>query len=388
MVSIFGNDIISAYTNGVSVKAIFNNGVQVWPSGSGTWYYYIQWTPTDITGSFHIGSSYYRFEDYPNGIFSSFDGIITEGAFSGTSITTLSTNARTIETNAFMDCWSLNDIYAECLIISSYAFYNIPGEYITLPYCQYIGSSAFYYNYTGGNSQKYVTLGCDNTVVAVGANAFRAQCIYNLNVPAWLNNSWTSDLVYKSTQWAGYMTGYPQVLNISVFHNVSCPGYYSNFISWGVLESSDFSYATEIDSVTTNATGVGSSCFLNSTSLVEIYLPHCLTIDTYAFKGCTSLQTVVGSNISYVRSHAFEGCTSLSIINLSTCYTIDSYAFSGCTNLNTIRVGYPPMCQLSGSNVFKNCDNLEYIYVPRDKVSNYKAASGWSYFADIIYPIP
>jgi hypothetical protein len=38
--------------------------------------------------------------------------------------------------------------------------------------------------------------------------------------------------------------------------------------------------------------------------------------------------------------------------------------------------------------VFDGCDSLKHIYVPSSLVNNYKSASGWSSFANIISQDP
>ena len=128
----------------------------------------------------------------------------------------------------------------------------------------------------------------------------------------------------------------------------------------------------------------------------------------YEFKGCTSLVSLDarawnhrrkgdGKRYSMVASEMCLGCTSLE----SACF-IDAY-------------------KLSGSNVFKNCSSLEcliwlikdnqyttagfstgsldpfigskiadgtgYVYMNDSKVNTFKAASGWSTYANQIKPI-
>ena len=57
MVDVFGNNIISAFTNGVSVKSIFTYGEQVWPAISE---YYVKWDRSEYSGYFSMnGNTYY-----------------------------------------------------------------------------------------------------------------------------------------------------------------------------------------------------------------------------------------------------------------------------------------------------------------------------------------
>ena len=65
--------------------------------------------------------------------------------------------------------------------------------------------------------------------------------------------------------------------------------------------------------------------------------------------------------------------------------TIGKKAFAGCTGLTSVTV-YALDCTL-GNGAFDGCNNLEAIYVPSDKVENYKAAENWSAYASIITEI-
>ena len=178
MVSVFGDNIIGCYTRGKQVLAIYNNGVKVWPSGPD--YYYISWTPTTASGSFHIGGTYdmaipgwvggssYRLEDY-NGFFSNYSGIITDYAFAWCSeIESIETNAYSLSQDAFLSCdslsyaslsncryvgfaafcycYSLRSVYLpNCVTVDRYAFIDCYDlNYISLPVCTYVGASAFW----------------------------------------------------------------------------------------------------------------------------------------------------------------------------------------------------------------------------------------------------
>ncbi|MBP8081909.1 MAG: leucine-rich repeat protein, partial [Spirochaetes bacterium] len=62
---------------------------------------------------------------------------------------------------------------------------------------------------------------------------------------------------------------------------------------------------------------------------------------------------------------------------------IGNYAFTDCSNLDTLRVNAvePPDV---APYVFKGCSKLTKIEVPSASVSNYKSASGWKDFDDMI----
>ena len=58
--------------------------------------------------------------------------------------------------------------------------------------------------------------------------------------------------------------------------------------------------------------------------------------DSYAFAGCTSLESINFKNVYWVGAHAFEGCTSLVTVTSGTYLSIiGDYAFANCTALKT-----------------------------------------------------
>lgn len=169
MVTVFGNNIVGGYANGVPLKAIYNNGTMVWNiSGS----YYIKWQPSNISsGTFSINGTTYNFRDYP-GEFVFSTGIITRSAFvSNSYITSIDTNAYYIASNAFASCKSLSHLAAQnCEYIGNYAFnYGYLSAFaymqnLYLPKCSYIGNGAFF-----GKVQGSISLpNCEY----IGNNAF------------------------------------------------------------------------------------------------------------------------------------------------------------------------------------------------------------------------
>lgn len=169
MISVFGSNITNAYTNGVSVKAIYTNGVKVWPVEPEV--YYIRWWPSTATGSFTIDGRTYRMEDY-SGYFELINPIITSSAFRYRDITSIMTNATTVEENAFLMCDYLESVnlpnceniglaaiggcqaltsvnIPKCSYINDYAFMDCRNiSEISIPECTHIGTSAFAFCYS------------------------------------------------------------------------------------------------------------------------------------------------------------------------------------------------------------------------------------------------
>lgn len=129
---------------------------------------------------------------------------------------------------------------------------------------------------------------------------------------------------------------------------------------------------------------IGSSAFSNLTNIKSISLPNTLTnIDSYAFENCSSLQDVDFNNnpdITNIGVGCFEGCSSLeSIIIPDTVQYIDSSAFRYCSALTRVIISKEnsPITNL-GMQAFDNCSAALEIIVPRNRIADYKNASGWS----------
>lgn len=259
MVNTFGKDIISAYTGGVPVVEIYNNGVKVWPIG-----WYIKWTPTDLSGTFTIDGSTYNMEDY-NGYFSDFSGVITSSAFRSTGITTIDTNAITIQERAFAACGALSQIsLSQCETMGQAAFAGCLFQYIDLPKCQWIGIDAFYYCI---NLSQVSLPECR----AVPIEAF-AMCrnLQSIELPK-----------------CSYVTaeGFTNCYSLSL---VSLP------VCKNLIEG----------------------CFGKCSSLQYIYLPECENIDRFVFGNCITLPSIDLPVCSNIGSAAFAYCSSLSQITL------------------------------------------------------------------------
>ena len=130
--------------------------------------------------------------------------------------------------------------------------------------------------------------------------------------------------------------------------------------------------------------------FSNCKSLLSVTIPNSVrSIGNSAFYNCTSLTSVtIPYSVSSINSSLFSSCTSLSSITIPQTVSSISYSvFSGCTSLTSVTVesSRPPSL---GTDVFNNTNQSLVIYVPSGSVENYKAARGWSTYADRIQAIP
>lgn len=126
----------------------------------------------------------------------------------------------------------------------------------------------------------------------------------------------------------------------------------------------------------------------NTNNIQSIYFPSILSdIGNQAFYQCNFEKIVFQGNIiNTIEIAAFDGCNRLDDINFPASLTeIQDRAFQSCTSLKkvTFNSTTPPTL---GANAFP--DTIEKIIVPKSAVSAYKAATGWSNFADkIVYEV-
>jgi uncharacterized repeat protein (TIGR02543 family) len=87
-------------------------------------------------------------------------------------------------------------------------------------------------------------------------------------------------------------------------------------------------YPSASGAITMNTiTSIASYAFEGCTSLQSVDLPQATSMGLNAFKGCTSLRSVDLPQATYIGINAFEGCTTLQSLNIPTVTTIYGYAF-------------------------------------------------------------
>ena len=155
-----------------------------------------------------------------------------------------------------------------------------------------------------------------------------------------------------------------------------------------------------------NGIEIGSikeGCFKNS-NIESVTLPSSVTaIEQQAFYGCDNLKSINLSNVKSIGTEAFTNCPSLTdnidlssvemiserglagtyfkTMNLPKCTDIRDSAFEDCTMQKIVLNSATNL----GSNVFKNCKNLEMIYAP--KVKGFDGCSGCTNLRTIFVPM-
>ena len=208
-----------------------------------------------------------------------------------------------------------------------------------------------------------------NSVTSIVYNAFGScSSLTNITIP----NSVTSigDYVFQGCTILTNVTIPNSVTSIGEWVFLGCTGLTSVTIPNSVtsIGTQTFQDCTSLTSITipNSVTTIGSGAFQSCSSLTSITIPNSVTsIDNNAFYGCTSLANVIiGNNVTYIGSSAFRNCTLLISV--------------------TIQATTPPT--ISGSEFLNNASGRK-IYVPAASVEAYKAASGWSTYADDIVAI-
>lgn len=126
-------------------------------------------------------------------------------------------------------------------------------------------------------------------------------------------------------------------------------------------------------------------------SLTEVtaeMLQGITTIGSCAFSISNLTSVTIPNSVTSINDNAFYYCENLESITIPNSVTnINYYAFQRCGRLTsvTVKATTPPTL---GSNVFSGTPSSLVIYVPAESVDAYKAASGWSNYADKIQAIP
>ena len=116
-------------------------------------------------------------------------------------------------------------------------------------------------------------------------------------------------------------------------------------------------------------TSVGSYLFEGQKALLDIKMEGVISIDNFAFTGCTSLAlTSLPEGITTIGHYTFKGCTSLALTSLPAGVTSIEYdAFYGCTNLALTSL--PEGITSIGNYAFYGCTKLALTSLPVGIVS-------------------
>ena len=270
-----------------------------------------------------------------------------------------------------------------------------------------IGKDAFS-NCTGLNS---ITI--PDSVTSIGGGAFYgAAGLTSVTIPDSVKDF--GDSAFQNCAGLKSVTIGNGVTNIGTYAFYSCTKLKNVTIGNNVtsIGSSAFNGCAGLTSVTipNNVTSIGTSAFYGCKGLTGVTIPDSVTsIGNSAFYSCKGLTSVTISNSSAsIGEEAFAFCTSLASVTLEIA-SAAGYAFYSCTKLTNVTMGNS-VTNIGGS-AFKGCAAITsiechattppsiksdtfstsiasnagfVITVPAGSGDAYKAATGWSQFADKI----
>ena len=113
----------------------------------------------------------------------------------------------------------------------------------------------------------------------------------------------------------------------------------------------------------------GSGAFRYNTGLKTVMMPHCAE--------------AVSSSHGGMGSFAFGGCTNLETVDIGSVKSISANAFNGDTKLRTLILRHSSVVSLTGwtnailAGIYSN-PSASTVYVPNSLISSYQTASNWS----------
>ena len=144
--------------------------------------------------------------------------------------------------------------------------------------------------------------------------------------------------------------------------------------------NNDTEYSVDKGTVSNTATAIGIPTYYEGKEVT--------TLGASAFDLFSQLVAIqLPDGIKIIGDYAFEDCSSLALTSLPDgVKSIAERAFKGCTGLTeiTINRSTPPT---ANTEIFKDCTNLTKIKVPSANVDDYKTASGWDTYSNLIESI-
>ena len=149
------------------------------------------------------------------------------------------------------------------------------------------------------------------------------------------------------------------------------------------IGSSSFSSCSALETLNLpNVTTIASSSF-SRCGCTSVNIPKITTINSSAFQYCAELVNANFPSAKSISSSAFGYCSALKFLDFPLVATIASSAFSNCTSFETLilrkeQVATIASTSVFGSTPFASSGTGGIVYVPREFIEEYQAATNWS----------
>ena len=162
--------------------------------------------------------------------------------------------------------------------------------------------------------------------------------------------------------------------NNVIYYTVSDGGsitpYYPDHFGDAVIVSNKYEDGLGVITFDRSVTIIGEKAFTSNSKIESVVIPSSVTrIEGSAFGGCSSLESIViPSSVVYIGGFAFGECSSLVEVIVNSQIPPELY-------YNSAAGEYTSFIKNAPGRLFK---------VPSGSVNTYKAATGWSNYADSI----
>lgn len=135
------------------------------------------------------------------------------------------------------------------------------------------------------------------------------------------------------------------------------------------INSYAFSGCTGLNTVTipNSVTNIGDNTFSGCLGLTSIEIPNSVqSIGVAAFDGCSGLYSVtIGNSVSYINSYVFRNCSSLTSVSIPNNLTaIGECAFQNCSSLSSVII--PNNVTIIRKSAFDGCSSIISITIPNN----------------------
>ena len=225
-----------------------------------------------------------------------------------------------------------------------------------------VSVSAYYNSTTELGAETLKSIALPEGVTTIGEYAFcKCTNLVNINIPS-------STVLIKNVAFAGtnsltdvYITNLSDYCRIKFGSGTACPLNTDAYLN------------------------------INGSRLTEFIVPEDITIVRFSafYHNSNIINVVMHDNVTTIGGRAFQGCSNIESVTLGSGIKEIHYdVFASCPNLKTVycKATTPPLAnpESDGWKSFNSNATDRLIYVPTASVDAYKAADGWSDYADYI----